>query len=50
MGVLPWAFAADWWGRVQVMKVSAVTAAVVGLATPFLQTMPLMLASRFVEG
>lgn len=50
VGVLPWAFAADWWGRVQVMKVSAVTAAVVGLATPFLQTMPLMLASRFVEG
>lgn len=50
VGVLPWAFAADRWGRVRIMKVSAVTAAVIGLITPFLHSLPLVLGSRLVEG
>ncbi|MCD7101319.1 MFS transporter [Pseudoclavibacter sp. 13-3] len=50
IGVLPWAFAADRWGRVRVMKVSAVSAAVIGLITPFLHSLPLILGSRLIEG
>lgn len=50
IGVLPWAFAADRWGRVRVMKVSAVSAAVIGLVTPFLHSLPLILGSRLIEG
>ncbi|WP_192496595.1 MULTISPECIES: MFS transporter [unclassified Pseudoclavibacter] len=49
-GVLPWAFAADRWGRVRVMKISAVSAAVIGLITPFLHSLPLILGSRLIEG
>lgn len=48
--VLGWAALADRYGRVAVMKISGVSAAVLAIAVPFMPTWDLILAVRLLEG
>lgn len=48
--VLPWASVADRWGRTRAMTVSILTAAALGLLTPVMPTLPLVLVARGLEG
>ena len=50
LGVLPWSWAADRYGRLPMMKVALVAAAAAGLVVPLLPTFHLILAARVVEG
>lgn len=50
VALLPWAFAADRLGRIRVMSISLVAAAVVGVAGAFAPTFEALVALRVLEG
>lgn len=50
LGVMPWAYASDRWGRLRVIRWCLIGSVLVSLITPLLTGFPMLLALRVVKG
>lgn len=50
LGVMPWAYASDRWGRLRVIRLCLIGSVLVSLITPLLGGFPTLLALRVVKG
>ena len=50
LGVMPWAYASDRWGRLRVIRWCIIGSVLVSLITPLLPGFPVLLALRVVKG
>lgn len=50
LGVMPWAYASDRWGRLRVIRWCLIGSVLVSLITPLLTGFPVLLALRVVKG